>query len=261
MWATSTTTGRSAPPVAQGCAVEQPDTREGTLRRGCLVAGSRHQRPAWISWDPCYVLPAAGSLRYGLRLRVFWLWCAKGVDVSGSLQKSKAEAESVNGVLQYSLNACVLYRREGILEYYWGEHIHLGYYSAAERAAGYKKKDFKRAKTDFVDEMLRWSGAQAPARVLDVGCGIGGTSRHLAARFPDAQVQGAPAACPRALLGGCGTCPGRRWSRQCWPGVVFPPPPSDGVFLYHPWWIALPILANAWWRLGVPGTRCAVSCS
>ena len=86
-------------------------------------------------------------------------------------------------------------RREGILEYYWGEHIHLGYYSAAERAAGYKKKDFKLAKIDFVDEMLRWSGAQAPARVLDVGCGIGGTSRHLAARFPDAQVQGAPVAC------------------------------------------------------------------
>ena len=81
--------------------------------------------------------------------------------------------------------------REGILEYYWGEHIHLGYYTAEERAAGYKRKDFKRAKIDFVDEMLRWSGAERPARILDVGCGIGGTSRHLAARFPDAHVQGA----------------------------------------------------------------------
>ena len=99
-------------------------------------------------------------------------------------------------------------RREGILEYYWGEHIHLGYYSAAERAAGYKKKDFKRAKVDFVDEMLRWSGAQAPARVLDVGCGIGGTSRHLAARFPDAQVQGAPAARAAVLLVSCQRSPG-----------------------------------------------------
>ncbi|KAK9841769.1 hypothetical protein WJX81_001783 [Elliptochloris bilobata] len=80
--------------------------------------------------------------------------------------------------------------QEGILEYYWGEHIHLGYYSAAERAAGYKRKDFKRAKIDFVDEMLRWSGAQEPARILDVGCGIGGTSRHLAAKFLQAHVQG-----------------------------------------------------------------------
>ncbi len=33
--------------------------------------------------------------------------------------------------------------QEGILEHYWGEHIHLGYYSDDERQAGYKKKDFK----------------------------------------------------------------------------------------------------------------------
>lgn len=79
---------------------------------------------------------------------------------------------------------------EGVLEYYWGEHIHLGHYSEQERAAGYTKKSFIQAKLDFVDEMLRWSGAQAPAKVLDVGCGIGGTSRHLATRFPDAQVTG-----------------------------------------------------------------------
>ncbi|CAL5227341.1 g10286 [Coccomyxa viridis] len=80
--------------------------------------------------------------------------------------------------------------QDGILEYYWGEHIHLGYYTEEERARGYKKKDFKQAKFDFVDEMLRWSGATSPSRVLDVGCGIGGTSRHLAAKFPDAKVQG-----------------------------------------------------------------------
>ena len=85
--------------------------------------------------------------------------------------------------------------RDGILEYYWGEHIHLGYYTEEERAQGYKKKDFKQAKFDFVDEMLRWSGASSPSRILDVGCGIGGTSRHLAAKFPSAQVQGERCRC------------------------------------------------------------------
>ena len=80
---------------------------------------------------------------------------------------------------------------DGILEYYWGEHIHLGYYSKEELDAGYKKKDFIQAKYDFVDEMLNWSGSQDPATVLDVGCGIGGTSRYLAAKFPKADVTGA----------------------------------------------------------------------
>eukprot|EP00955_Chlamydomonas_euryale_P051371 354857-Chlamydomonas_euryale.AAC.55 len=72
----------------------------------------------------------------------------------------------------------------------WGEHIHLGYYTEAERAAGFHKKDYKQAKYDFCDEMLKFSGASNPVRVLDVGCGFGGTSRHLGKLFPDASVTG-----------------------------------------------------------------------
>ncbi|KAI7837904.1 hypothetical protein COHA_008285 [Chlorella ohadii] len=79
---------------------------------------------------------------------------------------------------------------EGVLEYYWGEHIHLGYYTEEERARGYKKKNFIQAKYDFIDEMFNWSGSATPEKVLDVGCGIGGTSRFLAAKFPQASVTG-----------------------------------------------------------------------
>ena len=74
--------------------------------------------------------------------------------------------------------------QDGILEYYWGEHIHLGYYSAADMEKGWKKKDFKVAKYDFVDEMMKFGGIAAEAgkdvKVLDVGCGVGGTSRYIA---------------------------------------------------------------------------------
>jgi hypothetical protein len=66
---------------------------------------------------------------------------------------------------------------EGILEEYWGEHIHLGYYSPEELAAGYKKKNFIQAKYDFVDQMMDFGKARSlaqPMTVLDVGCGIGG---------------------------------------------------------------------------------------
>jgi len=79
---------------------------------------------------------------------------------------------------------------EKILEHYWGEHIHLGYYSDDDLAKGAgtllgcKVKDFIEAKLDFCDEMLAWSECpDKPAKVLDVGCGIGGTSRHLAKTF------------------------------------------------------------------------------
>ena len=73
---------------------------------------------------------------------------------------------------------------DGILEYYWGEHIHLGYYSEEEMKRGYKKKDFIQAKYDFIDEMMKFGGIEKnsdkPLKVLDVGCGFGGTSRYLA---------------------------------------------------------------------------------
>ena len=67
---------------------------------------------------------------------------------------------------------------DGILEFYWGEHIHLGHYGSPP-----KSKEFITAKHDFVHEMVRWGGLdKLPAKttLLDVGCGIGGSSRILA---------------------------------------------------------------------------------
>ncbi len=70
---------------------------------------------------------------------------------------------------------------DGILEYYWGEHIHLGHYGSPPQ-----RKGFLTAKEDFVHEMARWGElADRPAgtTVLDVGCGIGGSSRILAREY------------------------------------------------------------------------------
>lgn len=67
---------------------------------------------------------------------------------------------------------------DGILEFYWGEHIHLGYYGSPPQ-----HKDFLIAKADFVHEMVRWGGLNKlppGTTLLDVGCGIGGSSRILA---------------------------------------------------------------------------------
>jgi MPBQ/MSBQ methyltransferase len=70
---------------------------------------------------------------------------------------------------------------DGILEFYWGEHIHLGHYGSPPRP-----KDFLAAKADFVHEMVSWGGLDKlppGTTVLDVGCGIGGSSRILGREY------------------------------------------------------------------------------
>ena len=79
---------------------------------------------------------------------------------------------------------------EGILEYYWGEHIHLGYYGPDVK---YKYRPLNEAQYTFIDEMMKFGGINSEddskAKVLDVGCGFGGTSRYLArALGPDSEV-------------------------------------------------------------------------
>lgn len=87
-----------------------------------------------------------------------------------SARKYKSSATVANSYDQWTL--------DGILEFYWGEHIHLGHYGSPPR-----RKDFLAAKSDFVHEMVKWGGLDKlpnGATVLDVGCGIGGSSRILA---------------------------------------------------------------------------------
>ena len=88
--------------------------------------------------------------------------------------------------------------KEGILEHYWGEHIHLGYYTDAELDRGYLRKDFIEAKYNFTQRMMDWGGVTtaktesggADVKILDVGCGIGGTSRYMATTLPESSVTG-----------------------------------------------------------------------
>jgi MPBQ/MSBQ methyltransferase len=57
-------------------------------------------------------------------------------------------------------------------------HIHLGHYGSPPQ-----RKDFLTAKIDFVHEIVKWGGLNklpSGSTLLDVGCGIGGSSRILA---------------------------------------------------------------------------------
>jgi MPBQ/MSBQ methyltransferase len=68
-----------------------------------------------------------------------------------------------------------------LLERLWGDHVHLGHYGEPPR-----RRDFRAAKESFVHELVSWSGLHRlprGSRVLDVGCGIGGSARILAAHY------------------------------------------------------------------------------
>ena len=68
-----------------------------------------------------------------------------------------------------------------LLERLWGEHIHLGFYPP-----GKDNIDFRKAKEQLVHELVSWSGLNKlpkGSRILDVGCGIGGSSRILAKHY------------------------------------------------------------------------------
>ena len=103
----------------------------------------------------------------------------------------------------------------GLWEQMWGEHMHHGYYPQNG-----PKKNNQEAQIDMIEEVLSWAGvteaskvtsstinqpcfqqlaqellqimseprecahtAEANAQMVDVGCGIGGSSRHIARKF------------------------------------------------------------------------------
>jgi tocopherol O-methyltransferase len=59
--------------------------------------------------------------------------------------------------------------------------MHMGHYGED----GNEKKTDLKAQVDMVDRLLDWGLGldPPPAKVLDVGCGVGGSSRHIARRF------------------------------------------------------------------------------
>jgi tocopherol O-methyltransferase len=64
-------------------------------------------------------------------------------------------------------------------EQIWGEHMHHGYYGAN----GQVPKQRRQAQIDLIEELLTWGGVKQATQIVDVGCGIGGSSLYLAEKF------------------------------------------------------------------------------
>lgn len=61
--------------------------------------------------------------------------------------------------------------------------MHHGYYIPEDRT------DHIQAQVDLIDEVLKWGEVKDAKNVVDVGCGIGGSSRHIARKY-NAKSQG-----------------------------------------------------------------------
>ncbi|XVF42862.1 hypothetical protein PTKIN_Ptkin01aG0399900 [Pterospermum kingtungense] len=91
--------------------------------------------------------------------------------------------------------------KDGIAEFYdessglwediWGDHMHHGFYDPDSNVSA---SDHRSAQIRMIEESLRFAGisedpAKGPKRIVDVGCGIGGSSRYLARKY-GAECQG-----------------------------------------------------------------------
>lgn len=67
----------------------------------------------------------------------------------------------------------------GLWEKTWGEHMHHGYYG---RAGNYKVNR-RQAQIDLIEELLKWAKVATAENIIDIGCGIGGSTLYLAQKF------------------------------------------------------------------------------
>lgn len=70
----------------------------------------------------------------------------------------------------------------------WGEHMHHGFYDPDLPLSAALTANHTAAQIRMIEECLSWAGIpdqgiSKPQRIIDVGCGIGGSSRYLARKY------------------------------------------------------------------------------
>ena len=134
----------------------------------------------------------------GNRGKIFRLALKRGCVVLPHMSGAPSQAADIVEDKELKDKIAVFYDQSSPLwEDIWGEHMHMGHYGPA----GDEKKTDAQAQIDMVDRLLEWGQVTSPTRVLDVGCGVGGSSRHIARKYPGARVTGvtlSPVQCAHA---------------------------------------------------------------
>ncbi|NJL97580.1 MAG: methyltransferase domain-containing protein [Synechococcaceae cyanobacterium SM2_3_2] len=101
----------------------------------------------------------------------------KSVSISAGIPNLKAlDHQRLNGKIQRFYDAS-----SALWEQVWGEHMHHGYYELADPHRLTKNR--YQAQVDLIGELLAWGEVGSPTQIIDVGCGIGGSTLVLAQHF------------------------------------------------------------------------------
>ncbi|CAM9727291.1 unnamed protein product [Ascophyllum nodosum] len=104
--------------------------------------------------------------------------------VRGRGVKSQSEADLKKDIASFYDSS------SNIWEDIWGEHMHHGYYVEGRKPKTIE--DHRAAQKFMVTRSLEWAGVQegasAPKTGLDVGCGIGGSSRVISTKYGTAMT-------------------------------------------------------------------------
>jgi hypothetical protein len=152
---------------AQGLLLLPSPSPSSSPRRIC-AAGPRAAVQLPLQASATAAVAGTDADKRPSRLRKFWKQLrGKGDDYS--------RAELKSGIAKFYDSSSALW------ENMWGEHMHHGYYTPD--APPKNLVDHKNAQVRMVDEALAFAGlddaASGPKFGVDVGCGIGGSSRYI----------------------------------------------------------------------------------
>ncbi|KAG9153293.1 hypothetical protein Leryth_025079 [Lithospermum erythrorhizon] len=108
-----------------------------------------------------------------------WFSTKEGVDEDVKLKKGIAELYDESSEMWENL---------------WGDHMHHGYYDVHDDGSNVSLSHHRTAQLRMIQEALLFASVPEdpmakPKRIVDVGCGIGGSSRYLAKKY-GAECQG-----------------------------------------------------------------------
>ncbi|KAF3795096.1 Demethylrebeccamycin-D-glucose O-methyltransferase [Nymphaea thermarum] len=111
-------------------------------------------------------------------VRPFWRASSRRAPESAKPEAAKAKSLQ-QGIAEFYDES------SGAWEDIWGEHMHHGFYQPGEKAS---LSGHRSAQLRMIEEALCFAGVPGdeegrPKRIVDVGCGIGGSSRYLAGKY------------------------------------------------------------------------------